>query len=136
MTYSEIFQKLRLYIFKTKTFQVQPYLYQLILQTVVVTEGDTANLECELLVGTEASQTINWIWATTVSNPNLNATQSTNQTYSRLVLVSALQSYSGDYSCTASNEYGSYSRTIKLIVKSNQLHLFFVFIYKFNFFKY
>ena len=100
------------------------------MQTVVVTEGETANLECSLLVGTEASQTITWIWTSTISNPNLNAAQNTNQSYSRLIINSTLQSYSGDYKCTALNEFGNYSRTIRLVVKSNNNYFFLQYLSK------
>ena len=101
-------------------FKVVPFLYELNVKTAIVTEISPVELNCYLLVGTESNQTITWTWS--IKNNIINSTSkfsfNNNQTHTGLILNSTITSDSGFYTCTASNEFGNYSRTIKLIVKS------------------
>ena len=97
-----------------------PFLYKLNVKTAIVTEGSPIELDCYLLVGTESNQTITWTWSS--GNKIINSTNkfnfNNNQTHTGLILNSTITSDSGLYTCTASNEFGNYSQSIKLIVKS------------------
>jgi hypothetical protein len=99
---------------------VAPYLYQLLTQTIVVTEGYSAELDCYLLVGTETNQTIVWTWlvnGTTIS-PSSTITIVSNKTSTALKFSTTYTYHTNSYTCKATNEYGSFSRTTTFIVKS------------------
>ena len=100
--------------------QVQPYLYQLEYQIVVTIEGYEAIIHCNLLVGTEASQNITWQWTklSTLIVAGGRVSFVNNNTVSHLHYLNSLTTDTGFYQCTATNNFGSYSRTVELRVKS------------------
>lgn len=103
--------------------QVQPYLYQIETRLVVEIEEYPGELVCHILVGNETGQNIRWSWfkaaspvSTDDSRISYNATS--NNTVSALKLAKLQTSDSAIYTCTAANDYGSFSRSIELRVKS------------------
>lgn len=113
-------------------FLVQPYLYQIETRLVVEIEEYPGELVCHILVGNETGQNIRWSWfkaaspvSTDDSRISYNATS--NNTVSALKLAKLQTSDSAIYTCTAANDYGSFSRSIELRVKSEYFQLSFKF---------
>lgn len=102
--------------------QVVPYLYKINTLTVVITEENKGELDCHLLVGNETGEGIEWSWkkgdTTLIENDLISFNKTTNGTSTRLVFSKLALSNSGTYTCTATNKYGSFSRTMELRVKS------------------
>lgn len=104
-------------------YLVQPYLYQIETLLVVEIEEYPGELVCHILVGNETGQNIRWSWfkaASPVSTDDdrISYNATSNNTVSALKWTKLQASDSAIYTCTATNDYGSFTRSIELRVKS------------------
>lgn len=102
--------------------EVVPYLYQIETQTIVIIEDYKGELDCHLLVGNDSGEEISWSWKknknSLIESEFVYFNRTSNATYSKLVFVKLALSNAGIYECTATNSFGSFSRTMDLRVKS------------------
>ena len=98
-------------------------MYQIDYLTLTVTEGYPIELDCFLLVGTENGEKINWKWYFNGNAIVVNTTITNSNSQSKLIISSLTLSDRGNYSCTASNSFGNYSRSISIKVKSKIINL-------------
>lgn len=105
--------------------EVVPYLYKIDTQIITITEENSVELSCKLLVGTENNQNITWSW---LIGGNIIALTSeivvtSNDTYSKVLFKNASISDGAKYTCEATNQFGSFTREIELRVKSIKMLL-------------
>ncbi|RNA06817.1 hypothetical protein BpHYR1_012191 [Brachionus plicatilis] len=102
--------------------EITPHLYKVDFLNFFGVSGKKVYLSCYVLVGYQNNLDIEWMW----KNPKgeiLNLTHrfeitSKNES-STLTIHDSMIEDSGIYECIAVNTYGSHSRTLKLVVKSN-----------------
>lgn len=104
-----------------------PYLYKIEELTITILEDYPGQVSCYLLVGTEYDQNITWTWSfkNKTIEPSCLTTISSNNTESTLRFNSTSILNKGYYYCTASNQYGSFTRSVSLRIKS-KLNIFFI----------
>jgi hypothetical protein len=93
--------------------------------TVSILEENPSRMSCYLLVGDEYDQNITWTWS--YKNMSLKPTclmsiQSEKRETS-LNFNSTVFTDKGVYYCTATNQYGSFTRAISLRIKSKFLNV-------------
>ncbi len=88
--------------------------------TVTVLEEYPTSLGCYLLVGNENDQNITWTWSfkNTLLNSTCQMSIVSNNTQTTLSFNKTEFTNKGIYYCTASNQYGSFTRAVSLRVKS------------------
>lgn len=100
--------------------QIVPYLYKPEKSSQTITEGGNVDFECKLLYNAD-DRPAKWNWTKngnqTVdeSDSRFKVTRLSNSTV--LHIEGVLDADKGDYQCTAYNDYGVHSESIKLRVK-------------------
>jgi len=100
--------------------QIVPYLYKPEKSSQTITEGGNVDFECKLLYNADDSPA-KWNWTKngnqTVddSDSRYKITRLSNSTV--LHIEGVIDADKGDYQCTAYNDYGAHSESIKLRVK-------------------
>ena len=87
----------------------------------LTTEDFPSKLTCNLYLGNENNQNINWTWKfknKTISQRTCTAFINSNNTESSRIFNETPLIADGMYECIATNQFGFFSRTIYLKVKS------------------
>lgn len=86
-----------------------------------MTEDSPSVVSCHVFVGNENNETITWTWKfrnQTIQQNACAANIISNNTQSSLVFAETPLIGNGVYQCTASNKFGSFTRTVHLRVQS------------------
>ena len=85
-------------------------------------KGNQVNISCYALLGYQNNLNIEWIWIGP-KGESMNSTERfkilDKNERSNLIIHESIIEDSGIYECIGKNAYGSHSRTVKLVIKSN-----------------